>query len=280
MKLKYQYPKSAGGVQILGFDLKAKTMVKSSSYSYLKREVNLAVIDMREIPRANSKKGGFPIDPFLQVLHKKMEPEITESNVWLFILGDREDVKAANNFAAKKMDVYERVLSKYVPSRAELLDNVSNRGTAPDVPLLFLSKRGNKFAEAARELMKARYVMPVTNVYYWEWGRNTEAKWRSASNELRMEFYLEILQTFSRPDENVVGIYTGMKFMLAAKVRPFKVFTLYPRVEDILGSMVSSTQGCAIRGSILQSFWFQLSLPFVAIQYYHRVNDGSSSFPM
>ena len=34
-----------------------------------------------------------------------------------------------------------------------------------------------------------------------------------------MEFYLDILQAFAKSEENVVGIYTGAKFMLAAKVR-------------------------------------------------------------
>jgi len=33
-----------------------------------------------------------------------------------------------------------------------------------------------------------------------------------------MEFYFNILQAFAMPKENVLGIYMGVKFMLATKV--------------------------------------------------------------
>jgi hypothetical protein len=55
-------------------------------------------------------------------------------------------------------------------------------------------------------------------VYYLDPSKNTEAKWRIEASELRMEFYLEILHAFAKREENVLGLYSGAKFMLAAKV--------------------------------------------------------------
>ena len=37
--------------------------------------------------------------------------------------------------------------------------------------------------------------------------------------ELRMEFYLNILQDFAAASENILAVFTGRKFMLAAKVK-------------------------------------------------------------
>ena len=45
-------------------------------------------------------------------------------------------------FAETRMPEFDIMHSTYIPSKAEMLNNVSTRGTAPDVPLLFLFKRG------------------------------------------------------------------------------------------------------------------------------------------
>ena len=143
---------------------------------------------------------------------------MNEFNVWLFILSGREDVKLATSFADVHLDQYEFTVSRYVPSRAELLNGISTRSTAPDVPLLFLFKKENAFAQSPRLLLKGRYNTSLGNSYYWDYGKNTESKWRAGPSELRMEFYLDILQAFAKSEENVLGIYAGAKFMLAAKV--------------------------------------------------------------
>ena len=216
MKLKYRLPDPAGGVQIRGIDASARALVSSPTYRYQRREVNLAVLDVREILRA--KEGGSTMEPFLHFLKKKLEPNMNEPNVWLFILSGREDVKLATSFADAHLDEYEFTVSKYVPSRAELLNGISTQSTAPAVPLLFLFKKENAFAQLARPLLKGRYNTPLGNSYYWDYSKNTESKWRAGPSELRMEFYLDILQAFAESEENILGIYAGAKFMLAAKV--------------------------------------------------------------
>ena len=96
-------------------------------------------------------------------------------------------------FAKTRMPEFDIMHSTYIPSKAEMLNNVSNRGTAPDVPLLFLFKRGNAYADEARRRMKGIYTIPVTCVYYTDPSKNNEGKWRLRLMELRMEFYLNIL---------------------------------------------------------------------------------------
>ena len=122
-------------------------------------------------------------------------------------------------FAKTRMPKFDIMHSTYIPSKAEMLNNVSTRGTAPDVPLLFLFKRGNAYADEARWRMKGIYTTPQTCVYYTDPSKNNEGKWRLQPTELKMEFYLNILQNFAAASENILVVFTGRKFMLAAKVK-------------------------------------------------------------
>lgn len=166
---------------------------------------------------------------------------MTEPNIWLFILGGKEDVKAATRFVGLNLSQYDSVISTYVPSKAEMLDNVTNRGTAPDVPHLFLFKKDSEFASSTSKCMKSKYDTPLNCVYYLDSSKNMEAKWRIHPTKLRMEFYLEILHTFTVPNENVHDIYSGPKFMLVAKVRYSVVGDgiVESRITVILSSSIS-----------------------------------------
>ena len=100
-----------------------------------------------------------------------------------------------------------------------MLNNVPTRGTAPDMPLLFLFKRGNAYADEARRRMKGVLTTPQTCVYYTDLSKHNEGKWRLRPTKLRMEFYLNILQDFAVASENILAVFTGRKFTLAAKVK-------------------------------------------------------------
>ena len=87
------------------------------------------------------------------------------------------------------------------------------------MPLLFLFKHGNAYADEACRRMKGIYTTPQTCVYYTDPSKNNEGKWRLRPMELRMEFYLNILQDFAAASENILAVFMGHKFMLAAKVK-------------------------------------------------------------
>ena len=122
-------------------------------------------------------------------------------------------------FAETRMPEFDIMHSTYIPLKAEMLNNVSTRCTAPDVPLLFLFKRGNAYADEARRRMKGIYTTPIMCVYYTDPSKNNEGKWRLPPTELRMEFNLNILQDFATASENILAVFTGRKFMLVAEVK-------------------------------------------------------------
>lgn len=98
------------------------------------------------------------------------------------------------------------------------MNNVTSRSTATNVPLLFLFKKGDEFANLVRGIVKQEHRVLASYVYYADPSKNTKAKWKITPRELRIEFYLNILHDFSAPRKNVFGVYTGLKCMLAAKV--------------------------------------------------------------
>ena len=171
------------------------------------------------MPRVKASETTALIDPFLHCVGEKLEPAITAPNLWLFIVEDDDDRVAAIKFAETRMPEFDIMHSTYIPSKAEMLNNVSTRATALDMPLLFLFKWGNAYADEARRRMKGMYTTPQTCAYYTDPSKNNEGKWRLQPTELRMEFYLNILQDFAATSENILAVFTGRKSMLVAKVK-------------------------------------------------------------
>ena len=126
------------------------SLERSTSFVYTERVLNFSVLDCRSVPRVKASESTAAIDPFLRYVGEKLKPTITDPNLWLFIVEDDDDKNAAMKFAQTRMLEFNIMHSTYIPSKAEMLNNVSTRGMAPDVPLLFLFKRGNAYADEAR----------------------------------------------------------------------------------------------------------------------------------
>ena len=219
LKLKYRTFRSWSGVQVRGIDIVNCSLERSTSFVYMDGVLNFSVMDCRSVLRVKASETTAAIDPFLHYVGEKLKPAITTPNLWLFTVEDDDDKVATIKFAEIQMPEFDIMHSTYILSKAEMLNNVSTCAMVPDVPLLFLFKHGNVYADEARRRMKGIYTTPVTCVYYTDPSKNNEGKWRLRPTELRMEFYLNILQDFAVASENILAVFTGCKFMLAAKVK-------------------------------------------------------------
>ena len=88
----------------------------SKAYQYVAREVNLVVMDIREVSRGKATKVSSGLDQFLEFVVKELDPVVTQPNVWLLISQDKEDVKDCTSFVAQHLKEYKHTLSSYVPS--------------------------------------------------------------------------------------------------------------------------------------------------------------------
>ena len=142
----------------------------------------------------------------------------TDPCVWLWIHSTEERVKQSTAFVRQFLSEFETIQSVYRASKNERLDDAKTHAPPALVHLLFLFKRGDDRASHLRQNVRKEFTVPSDVPYYTDVGRYMEAKYRVYASELRMEFYFELLNLFCRAGENIIGIHSDAKFMLAAKV--------------------------------------------------------------
>ena len=111
--------------------------------------------------------------------------------------------------------------SIYRSSKNEHLDDTKTQDPPTLVFLLFFFKRGDDHASHLCQNVRKEFTIPLDVPYYSDVRRYMEVKYCIYTNELRMEFYFQLLYFFCRAGETIIGIHYGGKFMLAAKVCPW-----------------------------------------------------------
>jgi hypothetical protein len=91
------------------------------------------------------------------------------------------------------------------------------RKQSPNVFLMFLVKTGDIEAEGLKVKIRSKYRAPDIP-YYTDSGKYSELKYRLSARELRMEFYLDLFHDLCRPGDSFLGVYSGSKCLVAAKV--------------------------------------------------------------
>ena len=215
-----------GDVYIREHECYPMAFAANSAWKYQPRYTRLGLIDFRQLPRPKTASGAlFPVIPLLNFLGTHMRPA-----VWVWILASSVDVDLATKWVAKNLKMYEIKSSSYHGAKADRLDGITNWGNVPPVTILFLFKEdenGNLIGSAPFK----RLWTATTSTYYTEFRFHNDAKYRIHASELRMEFYIYLLQNFAECGTNVISVYAGSKFLLAAKVRT-DASSFYPRLKD------------------------------------------------
>ena len=235
VSLKKHVPKQTGKIQLRAHDGPSMAFVMNPAswdYAPSTRPLSLGIADLRDVPKhkkSDNPVAPAPVMPFLEKLHQMNDPSIKDPKIWLWITADTWDDAAAAAFIGVHFKDWEYKQSVYKACKAERLYDIPIRQAAlPSVNLHFFYQRD--VPSYIPGLIKPEYVAPNI-AYYNDPRENHESKFRSRSSELRMEFYLDIIQNFASPGENFFGVYTGAKCMLAAKV-----------VTPSIGGLLSSTR--------------------------------------
>ena len=250
---KHHLTKVPGGAQFCGMDSKNRLMVRTEGYTYCNRPLRLALLDIQRIARPDVPSGTPLISPFLDFLVTTFEPSAPKASVWLWIIGTEDDFNAAVCIVTERMEEHDYLKSVHISCKAKRLDNITNQSMAANVCLMFLFKRNDAHANNVRGLVRTEYWTPDIP-YYMMAALNNEAKWREYTTELRMEFYIDILQCFAVADKNVVGILVRTKFALASSV------SSYLCLKDTL---VLSDEGSRSGRSVVCTLCKQVCLTFI-----------------
>ena len=189
---------------------------------YVKASIKLEIIDFRNIPGILNKDTTSVETPyytdFLEQLIKQNEPAITDPEAWLWITGDQmvDDYLRMEVRTRKLGEVYAPQYSQYKPRAVERLGDAtlnSNKAKAT-VNLIFLIKRGSQ--PKARTIPREFYVSETTK--WMKPGLYNELEYRIYLMELRMEFYLHVLDLFCITRQNVFFVFAGGKIIYLAWV--------------------------------------------------------------
>lgn len=199
----------------------------SDSWQTVASNVKLGVIDFRFIPGTSGKSRSTVEKPyfeeFMKIFSSKGQPELTELPAWLFICGDSDSYSQVEAFARKPplAGVYDLFPSQYVPASNERLGGHSAKSkmAIEDVRLLFLIKCDIENPPR----VKKSYV-PPNHIVYEKPRKYNEIEYALYPAELRMEFYLKVLDLFCQPTDAIFQLFCGTKLATASMVSDLLVY--------------------------------------------------------
>ena len=190
-----------------------------------RRGCPFALIDFRGIP-GGSRQGGVDMpfyNPFISKFIEYKSPAIREPHVWLWIVEQEKLPVVVALYEQYIKFEYHIFHSTYVPAKTEGIVAINeargNRqvGAVSLIFLTYMKARDGRQPIKANSVFKKMYTIPhpppkdllqetlytVLPVY-----------------ELRMEFYVSVLQSLAVSGETVYNVFGGSKFMYAAMVSP------------------------------------------------------------
>ena len=186
-----------------------------------RRGCPFAILDFRGIPGSSKQhQPGSPFyNPFMSKFIDYKSPAMREPNVWLWVV-EQEKVPAVLELYETLKFEYNIFQSTCVPAKTEgvVANSEYKNKQVGAVSLIFLTHNKSQHGRPvikARDVFKKIYDIPtpppknlLQETLYTVW----------PALELRMEFYIAILQALATEGETVYNVFGGSKFMYAAMV--------------------------------------------------------------
>ena len=220
LRLKSNLGTRTGHIRLRGQDSVSLSLLKEWNYNS-NLVVGFGLMDLRIAPATvdrDNDSHDLAFFAFIYRMQRMSKPAFANPYMWLWIHSSEERAKQSTAFVRRFLPEYETIQSFYHSSKNEHLDDAKTRAPLALVHPLFLFKYGDDHASRLRQNVRKELTVPSDVPYYIDVGRYMEAKYHVYANKLRMEFYFELLNVFCRVGENIISIYSGEKFMLAAKV--------------------------------------------------------------
>jgi hypothetical protein len=222
-KGKFQVPKGRANFRAYNLeqDLIGEWHGDSWTASTAQR-IKVGIMDFRNFPGAQDVATSSSAAPYfyniLRVLKSITDPKVTEIPVWVWICGSREaEAKIKNHLDGCEFGKnYSIVYSEYFPAQYERLEDLtsSTKKAKDPVQILFLFRKTARIRIAD---LPTIFMAPQTPEFTIS-GRYNELEYRTYNTELRMEFYLRILDLFCEEGDAVLTVFGGGKLSCAAWV--------------------------------------------------------------
>jgi hypothetical protein len=116
-------------------------------------------------------------------------------------------------------DVYDIEYSDYWPAANERLEDraANNRLARGAIFLIFPVRKSYRASKIDQIVIPKAFAAPQTTVYTKPRKYN-ELEYRIDTSELRMEFYLRVLEMFCKPGDNMISVFGSGKVLYAGLV--------------------------------------------------------------
>jgi hypothetical protein len=181
-----------------------------------------AIFDFRGIPGAwKSGTADSPFyEPFYSAFKKHRSPAIREPHVWLWIVELEKTAQVIDLHNKTLSTDYDIFVSMYVPAKTEGLTVVQEaRGfkQVGAVQLIFLTCKKSSTGRVPVKHATFKKIYELSAPHPKDLIEETMYTIYPAV-ELRMDFYLEILQRLTVPGDTVYNVFGGTKFIYASLV--------------------------------------------------------------
>ena len=179
-------------------------------------------MDFRNLPGALKQAGSSITSPYyyniLRVLGEIDDLVVTELPVWVWICGDKEaEARLLNHLRSSDYgDKYILEFVDYVPAINERLEDnpITSKRAKTNVQIIFMFRKGKKMVlKNLPKFFEAPATPEFTNP-----GAYNELEYRIYNTELRMEFYLQLLDLFCKEGDALLTVFGGGKLSCAAWV--------------------------------------------------------------
>lgn len=187
-----------------------------------KGRLTFAIMDFRNIP-GSSFEGSMSTpfyEPFLSKLVEYASPNLREPEVWLWIVEDRR-AEQVYNIVSRLQPYYAVSKSHYVAAPAEGAYSTlrDKKNKVVNVLCLYFVYDANLLKQENNPMLRMEKIFQVPDGLGTQKCLYDEAKYANyPSDELRMEFYLKMMRTFTRRGDTIFNIFGGSKPIYAAMV--------------------------------------------------------------
>ncbi|KAG0562160.1 hypothetical protein KC19_9G122500, partial [Ceratodon purpureus] len=194
--------------------------------------VTVGIIDFRFLPTYKTRHNYTLENPFFMDFFNMIEeygqPQFNDVRHWLLICGDDEDFAQVLTWVERNtLSGRRRVHSEYLPAPNERLGGhpPKSRIAMEPVKLLFLIDDNLLENEVSTPEPLSEYRTP-DHPLYKDNRKFNERRYAMYPSELRMEFYLQVLDTFCSTGVAVYQLYAGTKSLIAAAMLSISSFVV------------------------------------------------------
>jgi len=193
----------------------------------------MGFMDFHLVPGPESGELETASPPFFMKFLRRMvdlnDPSLKNIPIQVWISGDKKtDAQLINHiYNSDLKETFLVIHLEYNPAKYERLEDLHKKKAEPNIHIIFMIRMGYKTKTTS---LPKSFEAPDTNEFSVA-GAYNEMDYRIYENELRMEFYIRILDLFCDPGDAVYTVHGKGKILCPHGYVFFSILFISPRFK-------------------------------------------------